>query len=133
VISAPPADLPRLTGILMSSNSRHAIFEPDGNKPIVVGVGENLGDWRVKEIAADSVTMTGPEGTTRLQPKFNATQAIAPGVDKAAAEAAANAGTAEPAPTPTLSSGRHKLPVPHDPAKARKQRNGGLQPPQRKP
>ena len=134
LIAAPPADLPRLTGILMSSDARHAIFEPDGAKPIVVAEGDNVGDWHVQEIAADSVTLTGPEGTTRLQPKFTATQAIAPGAG--AATAAADTGTpdiTEPAVTPTLSATRHKPPMPHDPAKARRQRNGGLHPPQRKP
>ncbi len=114
----------------MSSDARHAIFEPDGSKPIVVAEGDNVGDWRVQEIAADSVTLTGPEGTTRLQPKFTATQATPPGADGAAA--AGPPDPADPAPAPVLSATRHRLPVPHDPAKARRPRNGGLRPPQRK-
>jgi hypothetical protein len=69
--SGQPGDLPRLTGILMSSNERRAIFQPAGkDRAIVVVVGETVGNWRVQEIAADAVTLTGPEGTRRLETKF---------------------------------------------------------------
>jgi hypothetical protein len=131
-LAAPPADLPRLTGILMSSDARHAIFEPDGSKPIVVAEGDNVGDWRVQEIAPDSVTLTGPEGTTRVQPKFSTAQVVAPGADAAAAADAGSPDQGEPPSAPRLGAARHKPMLPHDPAKARKQRNGGLHPPQRK-
>jgi len=121
-ISAPPPDLPRLTGILMSSDERHAIFEPDGaNKPIVVGEGDNVGDWRVQEIAADSVTLVGPEGTTRLEPKFSATQAAATPADTAP--------TPAPVPEAALPRAPRRPPVPFG---THKQRNGGMHPPARK-
>jgi hypothetical protein len=121
-ISAPPPDLPRLTGILMSSDVRHAIFEPAGaNKPIVVVEGDNVGGWRVQEIATDSVTLVGPEGTTRLEPKFSATQAAATPADTAPAPT--------PAPDAALPRVARHPPVPFG---THKQRNGGLQPPARK-
>jgi len=97
-ISTAPVDLPRLTGILLSSDLKRAIFAPDGSdKPIVVAEGENVGDWRVQEIAADSVTMVGPDGTRRLRPKFAANAAPAtPGTPDAMAQPDAS----EPAPAP---------------------------------
>jgi hypothetical protein len=71
VASGQPTDLPRLTGILMSSDERRAIFQPAGkDRAIVVVVGETVGNWRVQEIVADAVTLTGPEGTRRLETKF---------------------------------------------------------------
>jgi hypothetical protein len=73
VASGQPGDLPRLTGILMSSDERRAIFQPAGkDRAIVVVVGETVGNWRVQEIVADAVTLTGPEGTRRLETKFAA-------------------------------------------------------------
>src|SRR6185437_5876751 len=72
-LSTAPIDLPRLTGILLASDLKRAIFAPDGSdKPIVVSEGESVGSWRVQEIAPDSVTMTGPDGTRRIRPKFSA-------------------------------------------------------------
>ena len=71
--SGQTGDLPRLTGILMSSDERRAIFQPAGkDRAIVVVVGETVGNWRVQEIVADAVTLTGPEGTRRLETKFAA-------------------------------------------------------------
>jgi hypothetical protein len=68
-----PGDLPRLTGILFSSDGSKAIFQPPGKeRAIVVAVGETVGDWRVQDIAAGAVTLTGPGGTRRLEPKFAA-------------------------------------------------------------
>ena len=97
--AAAPVDLPRLTGILLSSNMKRAIFAPDGSdKPIVVAEGENVGDWRVQEIAADTVTMTGPDGTRRLRPKFAANAMPAtPGVPDPAQSSQADL----PNPPPT--------------------------------
>jgi hypothetical protein len=100
-ISTAPVDLPRLAGILMSSDLKRAIFAPDGSdKPIVVSEGENVGGWRVQEIAADSVTMVGPDGTRRLRPKFAANASPA-GVPEAAAP---------PQPLPAPAPGTGPLP-----------------------
>jgi hypothetical protein len=125
--STAPVDLPRLTGILLSSDIKRAIFAPEGSdRPIVVAEGESVGDWRVQEIAADSVTMTGPDGTRRLRPKFAANQAATtPGGTDAAAP--------EPAPPPAA-------PLPQVPkrgtaainANARRHQHDVTRPPQRK-
>jgi general secretion pathway protein N len=93
-LATAPVDLPRLTGILLSSDVKRAIFAPEGSdQSIVVAEGETVGDWRVQEIAADSVTMVGPDGTRRLRPKFaaNLVPATPGGVD-------APAPAPEPAP-----------------------------------
>jgi hypothetical protein len=100
-ISTAPVDLPRLAGILMSSDLKRAIFAPDGSdKPIVVSEGENVGGWRVQEIAADSVTMVGPDGTRRLRPKFAANASPATPPDAAA----------PPQPLPAPAPGTGPLP-----------------------
>jgi hypothetical protein len=71
VQAGQPIDLPRLTGITVSADSRHAIFQPAGNaRAIVVGEGEMVDGWRVQEITADSVTVAGAGGTRKLEPKF---------------------------------------------------------------
>ncbi|MDB5396483.1 MAG: hypothetical protein JWM91_3989 [Rhodospirillales bacterium] len=71
--SGQPTDMPRLAGILLSSDGRKAIFQPAGkDRAIVVVVGETVGNWHVQEIAADAVTLAGPGGTRRLEPKFAA-------------------------------------------------------------
>jgi hypothetical protein len=124
--SAGPVDLPRLTGILLSSDIKRAIFAPEGSdRPIVVAEGESVGDWRVQEIAADSVTMTGPDGTRRLRPKFAANQTPAtPGEADAAA----------PEPTPPAPAS----PLPQIPkrgtaaanANARRHQHDSMRPPQ---
>ena len=76
VASGAPSDLPRLTGILMTSDERRAIFQPPGKeRPIVVVEGETVGNWRVQQIAVDAVTLTGPGGTRRLEPKFSGSAA----------------------------------------------------------
>ncbi len=71
VVSSQFTDLPRLAGILLSSDARKAMFQAAANdKTIVVGEGETVGNWRVRAISADSVTLEGPGGTRRLGPKF---------------------------------------------------------------
>jgi hypothetical protein len=136
--STAPIDLPRLTGILMSDDLRRAIFAPDGaDKAIVVAEGENVGDWRVQEIAADSVTMVGPDGTRRLRPKFAAnlvpTTPGTPGTPDAT----------DPAPPPQPPAPAGASPLPQIPKRgtaalnAHRQRHNEIirqppQPPQRK-
>ena len=124
-VSTAPVDLPRLTGILMSDDIRRAIFAPDGaDKAIVVAVGESVGDWRVQEIAADSVTMVGPDGTRRLRPKFAANPAPAtPG--------APDATPPEPAP-PVPAAPLPQVPTRGAVLKARGHHTDNMRPPQRK-
>jgi general secretion pathway protein N len=67
-----PADLPRLTAILLTTEEKRAIFQPSGKEPpIVVVEGDTVGNWRVEQIAVDAVTLTGPGGTRRVEPKFS--------------------------------------------------------------
>ncbi len=74
--SGAPADLPRLTAILMTAEEKRAIFQPLGKeRPIVVAEGETVGNWRVQQIAVDAVTLTGPGGTRRIEPKFSGSAA----------------------------------------------------------
>jgi hypothetical protein len=122
-LAAAPVDLPRLTGILLSSDIKRAIFAPEGSdRSIVVAEGENVGDWRVQEIAADSVTMVGPDGTRRLRPKFAANQTPAtPGGTDAAAP--------EPAP-PAPSGPLPQLPKRGAAANARRHQHDNMRPPQ---
>jgi hypothetical protein len=59
----------RLTGILMMPDEHFAIFaRPDG-KPLVRAEGEMISDWRIDNIAAQSIFLSGPSGTTTLEPK----------------------------------------------------------------
>lgn len=122
-LAATPVDLPRLTGILLSSDIKRAIFAPEGSdRLIVVAEGESVGDWRVQEIVADSVTMTGPDGTRRLRPKFAANQTPAtPGGADAAAPDPAPQAPASPLP---------QLPKRGAAANARRHQHDIVQPPQ---
>ncbi|HVJ51947.1 MAG TPA: hypothetical protein VM689_05760 [Aliidongia sp.] len=67
-----PSDLPRLSGILLLRDSKQAVFQPTGDqKPIVVAEGGDVSGWTVQSISATEVTLTGPGGTTTLEPKFD--------------------------------------------------------------
>jgi hypothetical protein len=115
--NAQQGDMPRLTGILLASDGRRAIFQPAGkDRAIVVEVGETVGEWRVQDIAADAVTLTGPGGTRRLEPKF-------------AANSGANAPFQQPLPI-----GGNNGPASGGPlfSGVGAQQNGGLDRPQRK-
>ncbi len=95
-----PADMPRLTGIVMSSDGDKAIFQPQGKeRSIVVTVGDTVGPWQVRDIAADGVTLSGPDGTRRLQPKF------APGASAAPRPQPVNATAAPANPNGPVPSG----------------------------
>lgn len=64
---ATSMDLPRLAGVLVSSQVRNAIFAATGDsKPVVVGVGGNVGTFRVQAIEAGQVTIIGADGGARL-------------------------------------------------------------------
>lgn len=59
----------RLTGILIMPDQHFAIFARSDGKPLVRSEGEMISDWRVDNIAAQSISLTGPSGTTTLEPK----------------------------------------------------------------
>jgi hypothetical protein len=61
----------RLAGIIIESGRRFAIFAPQGAKPLMVTEGETLSGWRVDSISPQEVSLSGPDGTKTLQPKFD--------------------------------------------------------------
>jgi hypothetical protein len=72
---APPSVVepgpPRLTGTLVGTFGRRAIFAPaDGGRPLVVPEGGQAGPFRVDRIAPGEVEVTGPAGPATLRPAF---------------------------------------------------------------
>jgi hypothetical protein len=61
----------RLAGIVIEPGHRFAIFAPEGAKPLTVTEGETVSGWRVDSISPREVSLTGPDGTRTLQPKFD--------------------------------------------------------------
>jgi hypothetical protein len=61
----------RLAGIVVAPGHRFAIFAPTGAKPLVVTEGETISGWRVDSISPSEVSLTGPDGTKTVQPKFD--------------------------------------------------------------
>jgi general secretion pathway protein N len=107
---APPAagpaggsqpTLPRLSGVLVSSTDRFAIFAAVDGKLLVAREGGPAGPFLVMRIAPDEVTVLGPGGRQALHPRFSAALADAKSVAKVAgAAAAAPATTAAPLAAP---------------------------------
>jgi hypothetical protein len=78
VAGAPSDDMPRLAGIMIERTQRRAIFQPSGDgKPVTLVEGDQVAGWKVQQIAADGVTLTGPKGTQTLQPKADPSLAAA--------------------------------------------------------
>jgi general secretion pathway protein N len=69
--SAADPGLPdvRLTGIVIESDHRTAIFTLAGAKPLVRSEGETLEQWRLDSISPQEVSFSGPGGTRTLEPK----------------------------------------------------------------
>jgi hypothetical protein len=63
----------RLTGIVIERDRHTAIFAVQGAKPLVRSEGETVNDWHLDSIAPREVTVTGPAGTTTLEPKADPT------------------------------------------------------------
>jgi hypothetical protein len=61
----------RLTGIVIEPGRRFAIFAPEGAKSLTVTEGEIVSGWRVESISPREVSLSGPDGTKTLQPKFD--------------------------------------------------------------
>jgi hypothetical protein len=59
----------RLTGIVTEPGERFAIFAVTGAKPLIVREGEEVSGWRIEGIKPGTVLVSGPGGTTTLQPK----------------------------------------------------------------
>lgn len=66
--------LPRLSGIVIDPSGRSAIFAAaDQAKPLVVREGGALGEWSVRSIDHEAVTLAGPAGIRVLHPGFATT------------------------------------------------------------
>jgi hypothetical protein len=62
--------LARLSGIIISGDSRSAIFAAKGQKPTIVSEGGEVGGYRLLHISYDSVELDGLSGTLTLHPQF---------------------------------------------------------------
>jgi hypothetical protein len=63
---------PRLSGIMVTSGDRRAIFAgPSGGKPDVVAEGTKLGRYLVQSISVGEVVLIGPDGRHSLRPTFD--------------------------------------------------------------
>lgn len=63
----PPQPLPKLSGIVITSSKRIAIFsDPEGN-PIILTTGAHTRDFKVLSIAANSVRLSGAAGIIILR------------------------------------------------------------------
>lgn len=66
------AELPRLSGIIVSPTRSTAIFSgADSSKPMVVMVGARIGAFTVRTIAAGEVSVVSDAGTLVLRPSFS--------------------------------------------------------------
>ena len=97
----------RLTGILIMPDHHLAIFTGSDGKPVVRSEGEMISDWRVDGISSQSISLTGPTGTTTLEPKadphLNRLQLVSQPAQPAAAA---------PSPPPAPTSGAPVRPKP---------------------
>jgi hypothetical protein len=65
------AGLPRLTGIVASSNDGVAIFQANENKKVLlVRRGETIAGWQVTRIAGDTVGLRKADNQIVLRPQF---------------------------------------------------------------
>lgn len=79
---AAVAEMPRLTGVLITDAASGAMFARPGERPIVVHTGDRIGPYQVTSISAGQVTLTGPAGPVTMHPAFAKAaerQATAPG------------------------------------------------------
>jgi len=70
--SGPGLTEVRLTGIVIEPSRHLAIFAMPGAKAMIRGEGETVNDWRVDSISLGEVVLSGPAGSTTLQPKIDA-------------------------------------------------------------
>ena len=66
--------LPRLAGIIYTPSGPHAIFMPDGGKPLTLQEGAMLDDDTIRQIKPDRVILNGPKGMTVLTPSYDKQQ-----------------------------------------------------------
>jgi len=76
-VAAAAAELPRLTGIVIGPDGRHAFFAPvSGGKPTVVAEGGTLGAYKIVSITAGGVRVEGPGAPRVLTPAFGPPGAV---------------------------------------------------------
>jgi hypothetical protein len=83
-ILTAPADMPRLSGIMVTPTERIAVFSPATGAPIIVNQNGRFGPFTVLAIAVDSVTMKGPGGVIvlRSDPSYLGEPEIAAGTSR---------------------------------------------------
>lgn len=91
----------RLTGILVTADQRLAIFAASSDKPLVRSEGETISDWRIDTISTQSVSLSGPNGTTTLEPKSDPNLVRLRVAAQPAAPQPAGATNSQPQPAPT--------------------------------
>ncbi len=102
----------RLTGIIIEAGHHLAIFAVPDAKPMVRSEGEMINDWRLESIAPGEVVLSGPAGTTTLQPKIDTSLARrvaapsrpTPSPPQVAGPAPPIAGTPKPRSAPAVQS-----------------------------
>jgi general secretion pathway protein N len=112
--AADPEFQLRLSGIVIEPERRIAIFARTGAKPLVRSEGETLDEWRLDSISPREVTLTGPTGSTTLQPKTDPNIAR-PAPPQAQPQPQAQAQAGRPAvnlPRPPVVAGRPGAPAP---------------------
>lgn len=90
----------RLTGILIMPDQQLAIFVGSNGKPLVRSEGEMISVWRIDNIAAQSISLSGPSGTTTLEPKADPNLVRLQAAARPAAAAPPPAANHPPAPAP---------------------------------
>ena len=65
----------RLTGIVIEPERHLAIFAVPGSKPLVRAEGETVNELRVESIGPNQVSLSGPNGSTTLEPKSDPSMA----------------------------------------------------------
>ena len=98
----------RLTGIVIEPDRHLAIFAVPGAKPMVRSEGETVNEWQLDSIEPRQVSLSGPAGTTTIEPKTD------PSIIRAAPAAQPTANSSQPAPPgrPSLAMAPGRPPVP---------------------
>ena len=69
----PDVPLPRLSGILVASDGRIAIFAGE-NRAVIVQEGGRIGRFTVRSIGPGEIVLQGPDGFRSLRPSFGPNQ-----------------------------------------------------------
>lgn len=69
--NSSPRDM-RLTGIVIAPDLRIAIFAVSSTNSLVLSEGETLKGWRLDRILPGEVSLSGPAGTSKLEPEPDA-------------------------------------------------------------